>query len=44
MLMAKAKNPYKENPWERNVGGNSNVKLHQGRESPRIDTSVKKNN
>jgi hypothetical protein len=42
-LMAKAQNPYKGKPWEKNVGGKSNVKLHQGRASPRIDTSVKKN-
>jgi len=41
--MAKSKNMYKGNPQERNVGDKSNVKLHQGGESPRIYTSVKKN-
>jgi hypothetical protein len=40
--MAKNKKSYKGKPWERNVGGKSNVKLHQGGASPQTYISVKK--
>jgi hypothetical protein len=42
-LVAKGKQPYKGNPWERNRGGKAHAKSQQGMAPPRRDTNVKRN-